>query len=170
LLAKYMVTGHCHQNTYLHFVTLVWLADIKCGFTGNPRMNMVFNATFNNISFILLQSMMISKLTTQTVKYLISNFHAFTSIMMTSSKHSWYLVLKNPETNDNSLTIIITVCDNYQYYIKTSYIMMKSDLFFPWKREKNAIFIILTLDWTPEMQDFVSNVPKNESKFWLDNY
>ena len=32
LLAKYVVTGHCHQNmyTYLHFVTLVWLADIEC--------------------------------------------------------------------------------------------------------------------------------------------
>ena len=129
-----MVTGHCHQNTYLHFVTLIWLADIKCGFTGNPRMNMVFNATFNNISFILLQSMMISKLTTQTVKYLIFNFHVFTSIMMTSSKHIWYLVLNNPETNDNSLWQLSVL---YKNLLK----MMISDLFFPWKREKNIIFM-----------------------------
>jgi hypothetical protein len=129
-----MVTGHCHQNTYLHFVTLVWLADINCGFTGNPRMNMVFNATFNNISFILLQSMMISKLTTQTVKYLIFNFHVFTSIMMTSSKNIWYLVLNNPETNDNSLWQLSVL---YKNLLK----MMISDLFFPWKREKNIIFM-----------------------------
>jgi hypothetical protein len=126
-----MVTGHCHQNTYLHFVTLVWLADINCGFTGNPRMNMVFNATFNNISFILLQSMMISKLTTQTVKYLIFNFHVFTSIMMTSSKNIWYLVLNNPETNDNSLWQLSVL---YKNLLK----MMISDLFFPWKREKTS--------------------------------
>jgi hypothetical protein len=108
LLAKYVVTGHCHQNTYnVHVSTF-------CNFSLADWYRM----------WDYMQSMMISKFTTQTVKYLIFNFHVLTwvklsSFMMTCSKHVWYLVLNNPETNDMSMW----------QYIKSSYITMNSDLF-----------------------------------------
>ena len=82
------------------------------------------------------------------------------SFMMTCSKHVWYLVLNNPETNDNSL------CYNYQSYIKKLLYNDEFWFFFHLKRERKTSFSWHNFDsWIEpqkciRMQDFVSSFQK----------